>query len=166
MITVAGTFIGVILVYALLPYFNIIIGRQLEFQVTYLTFPTYLLFGLILGIIAGLYPSILLSRIKIPQILKTKSASNKASVLLRNGLIIFQFTVAIVLVNCFLIVGNQLQYLQDKWLGFDRHNVIILKRVFALSNQKTFQDEVMKLAGVVNVGATSDLPGDGRFVGA
>src|SRR5690606_21893018 len=78
------------------------------------------------SVLAGAYPAFILSRSKLAGMLKSGVRISSSGGLLRKGLIVFQFCIAVFLIAATLIVGQQLHYIQHKNLGFDREAVVVL----------------------------------------
>jgi putative ABC transport system permease protein len=88
------------------------------------------------------------------------SASSKGA-WLRNGLVVFQFMISIILIVGTLVVNEQMSFMQNKNLGFDKEQVLVVKRAFALDKKfETFIEEVRRINEVKAVGATSAMIGN------
>jgi putative ABC transport system permease protein len=87
---------------------------------------------------------------------------------LRNGLVVFQFFISIILIVGTLIVGNQMRYMQNKSLGYNKDQLIVVDRVFALQDRaQTFIDEIKRIPGVSGAASAFSLLGrQGDFFGA
>ena len=116
--------IAMIFVELLLPGFNNLVGKQLD--VNYQSVGLYIgLFTVVLfcGLLAGSYPAIYLSSLKPLNIIKGVTTKNPGKARFRRVLVIFQFSLSFLLIICTLIIGNQLNYLQNKNLGLNRDNM-------------------------------------------
>ncbi len=157
------------LVFLSLPLFNALADKSLS--ITYFFTIVRLLAivaaAFIIGIIAGIYPAFILSSFNPITVLKGRFKSNKYGLLLRNGLVVFQFSVSIILIIATIIVNQQIGFMLGDKLGFRKDHVIIIKDAFSLKTQtQTFKDEVAKIPGVDVVSGTSALPGQVAFFGA
>lgn len=131
-----------------------------------LTTESYTTVFLISGVIliavtffAGLYPSLIMTRFKPASILKGKFQSSKTALSLRKGLVIFQFSVSIALIICAAVVSAQLEYMQNKALGFDKQHTLILPAdATLLDNFDAFKTEMEKIASVSRVIPVSASP--------
>jgi putative ABC transport system permease protein len=156
------------IVWLLLPLFNQISGKSLQLidLFTVQNILLLLLFSLLTGVIAGLYPAFVLSSFKPIVVLKGKFKSSSYGFALRNGLVIFQFSISVILIICTIIVNSQMRYMTSDQLGFKKDHTIIIERTDLLNDQtKAFKNEVMKIAGVENISGSSSLPGLSNYFG-
>jgi putative ABC transport system permease protein len=107
---------------------NEITGRALDFQPFVTLRNIVLLIGIggLIGLVAGSYPSLVLSSFSPVMVLKGVSKSSKAGVILRKGLVTFQFTLSIALIAGTMVVYFQMNHLVNKSLGFDKERMLIL----------------------------------------
>ncbi|HEV8514855.1 MAG TPA: ABC transporter permease, partial [Cyclobacteriaceae bacterium] len=152
LVTLLSFVIAVGLAYLLLPFFNDLSSKQLQLPLTnpafYLILTAALLF---IGLMAGLYPSFFLSAFKPVNVLKGKVALGMKSGFIRSALVVFQFVISIFLIIGAITVNRQLNFIQNKKLGFEKNQVIIIHDAYALrpfSNVQAFKNEVLKIAGV------------------
>jgi putative ABC transport system permease protein len=124
LIVLVAHVIAMIFVELLLPGFNNLIGKQLS--VNYQSAGLYIgLFTVVLfcGLLAGVYPAFYLSSLKPLDVIKGNVNKNPGNAGFRRILVIFQFSLSILLITCTLIVENQLKYIQNKNLGFNKDNI-------------------------------------------
>lgn len=156
------------LVYLLLPYFNQFSTGNLRFK-NILVPGNLLLFSsltLFTGLLAGLYPAFVLSSFRPIAVLKGKFANTGQGMSLRNGLVVFQFAISIILIICTLIVNQQMNYMTGNSLGYNKDLTIIIKRTDVLAEHtKAFKDELRSLPIVANVSSASAFPGDDNYFG-
>lgn len=120
--------IAFILIEASLPLLNSIVGKQIEIDyANNLPFVAMMIgLALLTGIVAGSYPAFFLSASRpIDSLMSKTSGGRKAAVILRKGLVIFQFAISVILVVCTTVVYYQMQYIRHKNLGFDREVIVV-----------------------------------------
>lgn len=145
----------------LLPAFNQLAGKQL--QVSTLFSPWFLAasFGLVVfvGFMAGSYPAFYLSSFQPIHVLKGKMAAGFKSSWLRSSLVVFQFSISIILIIGTIVIYNQLDYIRSRKTGFDREQVLVLHDTYHLGNKiKAFRQELLKFPGVNSATITGNLP--------
>jgi len=167
-VSVLSVVLSVVLVWASLPFFNTLSGEVLLVG-SLLTPGTILLllgFGSFVGVVAGLYPAFVLSSFQPIKVLKGKFQSNRYGIALRNGLVIFQFAISIVLIICTIVVNRQMNYMLGDKLGFAKDHVIEIARTDLLgAKTPAFRNELAGIAGVEKIGGTSSMPGEAGFFG-
>ena len=153
--------IGLLLAWLLLPYFNTLSGKSLTIPWDgWWLAPAVLISAFVVGIAAGLYPAFYLSGFKPAQVLKgSLSAGSKGSAL-RNGLVVFQFTASVILIISTVVIYNQMQYILNKKVGFDKDQVVVIQGTNTLNdkNVKAFKNELQKLAFVKSASISDYLP--------
>ncbi|MEP7268019.1 MAG: FtsX-like permease family protein, partial [Saprospiraceae bacterium] len=156
------------LVYLMLPVFVQFTGASISFSHLLQPFNIFLLISLALitSLLAGLYPAFILSAFKPIAVLKGKFKNSEYGIILRNGLVIFQFAISVILIICTLIVNKQMNYMTGNSLGFNKEQTIILKRTDVLADKTNiFKDEIKAIPGVSNVTSASAFPGDDNYFG-
>lgn len=154
--------IGIVMVIVLLPLFETLVGRQLEihFFDNFVVIPSLLSLGLIVGVISGSYPAFILSSFKPITALKGKTIGSKSGSWLRNILVIFQFAISIILIIGTLTIDRQLQFFQNKKIGFDKEQVCIIRNPGSLGNNLIpYKEALYQLSDVINVSGSNTLPG-------
>jgi putative ABC transport system permease protein len=120
--------LGVLLVIIIWPFFADLTGRNIEF--TMITAPefwgTAILLFLIGTLLAGFYPALVISSFKPVVVLKGKVFKSSKGALLRQGLVVFQFTVSIILISGTIIVLQQLDFMKNKDLGININGSILI----------------------------------------
>jgi len=152
---------AVALVESFLPAFSNLAGKDLRTNYfnNFFTIPALIFTVFIVGIIAGGYPAFFLSSFQPVKVLEGALSKGKGS-MLRNGLVIFQFAVTIVLFICTLIVFNQMKFIQEKNLGFTKEHVLVVQRAWALeSHSQSFKDELLRNPDIISASNTESLPG-------
>lgn len=152
--------IAIILAQLLLPAFNTLTGKYISIQYDD---PLYwlTLFGLALatGISAGSYPALFLSSLQPVKVLKGTLRFKAGAVFLRQGLVVFQFALSLLLIIGTLIAGRQVEYIRTKNLGLDRENVIYMSLEGDLSKRfDTFRQELVQAPGIQSVSSAGNDP--------
>ncbi|EAR14516.1 ABC transporter permease [Robiginitalea biformata] len=134
-----------------MPWFNDLSGKSLV--ISDLWRPGYLLFLLLLpfvvGILAGLYPAFFLAAFNPVRVLKGGGATGNAESRFRNALVVFQFAVSIILIIGTLVIYNQLEFIRNMRIGFDKEQVVVVETDgIPGSSRETFKNEAAELAGV------------------
>ncbi|HYG19906.1 MAG TPA: FtsX-like permease family protein, partial [Ohtaekwangia sp.] len=119
---------------------------------------------LVLGFLAGLYPSFYLTTFRPIQVLKGKIASGLRNQGFRNGLVTVQFAISIALLASTVFVFQQLEFMRSRNLGYDKENILVVNQADKLGPQlQSFRDQVSTIPGVVNASIAFDMPGRGRW---
>jgi len=163
LVTLVGAAIAVFAAWAFLPLFNQLSGKQLTVTPHILAWliPALLIIILVIGCLAGSYPAIFLSGFQPINVLKGKLAAGFKGGALRSVLVVFQFGISIFLIIGTLVIYNQLKYIQNKDLGYNRDHILIVRNVWALgSGANAFKQEIKELAGVQSATLSNSLPTD------
>ena len=168
LLSLISMILAALLVYLLLPLFNQISGKELNIRelfgwqnLSLLVFLTFLI-----GLVAGIYPAFVLSSFRPIAILKGNLRSGNYGMALRNGLVVFQFAISVILIICTIIVNSQMRYMTSDRLGFTKEHVIIVQRTDLLGDKtKSFKNELLKVSGIESISGASSLPGIQNFFG-
>ena len=158
LIAFISIFLALPIVRLLLPFLNSLTDSTLELKITQnldILLITVLV-ALSTGLLAGIYPALYLSSFKPVSVLKGTFKFNPASVFLRKGLVVFQFSIAIVLIIGVLVISRQLDYMQNKDLGFNPKQKIVVSlanenaksQFTALKNELLTQNQIKNIGGV------------------
>jgi len=146
LLSMASFVFAVALAWLALPVFNSLSQKDLELPLTNPAF--YLVLGcasLFVGVLAGIYPSFFLSAFKPVNVLKGNVALGMRSGWIRSSLVVFQFVISIFLVIATITVNRQLNYIQNKKIGFQKDQVLVVNDAYALGNNiQSFKNEVLK----------------------
>lgn len=153
-----------VLIQFLIPLFNNISGKTISLSSltsTWTFIPLFLLGTLFIGLLSGSYPAFVLSGFKPLEVLKGKLFSTQKGASLRNSLVVIQFVISVVLIIATIVVFRQLEFIQNKELGFDKENIIVVKGGFGLDPQRTetMKEEFLRMPGVAAVGSCNTTPG-------
>ena len=153
----------------ILPLFNSLIGKELRlgFFNNFYTIPLLIAFILFVGILAGSYPAFYLSSFQPVQVLKSNSTKGSRKSNIRSGLVIMQFAISITLLIGTIIIKNQLDYIQNKNLGFNKEHLYSIMNAGVLGTRvNTFKQELLKNSNILSVTNSSQMfragiPGNG-----
>jgi len=156
-----GTLLAVVATMALLPSFNSLVEKQLHLTFAPDVALGLLGFALLVGVLAGLYPAFVLSSFNPVVVMKGNFGGSSSGGWLRNGLVVFQFIISIVLIVGTIVVRDQMEFIQKKDLGFDKEQVLIIEQAFRLRDKtETFIEEMKQLPEVVTAAGTSSRIGN------
>jgi putative ABC transport system permease protein len=163
-----ATLVALVLVLLLLKPFNEIAGKTLSVGLIFSSKNWIFISGLCLitGLLAGSYPAFYLTSFNPTAVLKGMKLfkSNLGNLFIRNGLVVFQFTISTALIICTIIVFQQLRFTQHKDLGLNKENVIVIANSNRLGNsEKTFRQELTKLPGVIQASVCTSVPTKENF---
>jgi len=161
LISFIALILAMLLAWVLLPYFNQIANKEIGiglFSRSWLL-PSLVVLMLIVGSLAGSFPAFYLSAFKPIIVLKGKLAAGFKRSWLRSSLVVFQFWISIILIIGTIVIYKQLNYIQNKKLGYNRDQVLVLENTDPLGSQsKAFENELQKVPGVLSVTMTGYLP--------
>ncbi|MEP2670689.1 MAG: ABC transporter permease [Cyclobacteriaceae bacterium] len=169
LLTFFALILGGFLAELLLPLFGDLIG--LNIPINFIDNPAMIgvivLLGVVIGILSGSYPSFYISNFKPSEVLKG-AQSKGGSMLLRNGLVVVQFMLAIILLSAVTIIRQQVDYMRSYDVKFDKDNVVVIPigirdfedRGTAISRLVAFKEQLKQLTGIESVTASNGIPGD------
>lgn len=173
LITIIAMIFSLLIAYIVLPFFNDLAGKELQPSVLFSSSTVIVLAvtGIIVSMAAGFYPAMILSNLKLINILKSGFSFTTSKGGIRKSLIVFQFAISIFLLIATTVVLQQLNYIHSKELGYDKEHVVVLP----LDNVTrpawtTLKKALTAIPNVKNVGAAYEDPteigwGDGISVG-
>lgn len=143
---VLATIFSFILLYLILPWFNQLAGKELTLGIFAELWFLGSLLALVIGIgfLAGSYPAFYLTAFNPVEVLKGKISRGAKSGGFRRTLVVGQFFISIGLIACTLLVNQQLQFMQNKNLGFNKEQSLVLTNTSRLGNNRDpFKEELM-----------------------
>ncbi|WP_375444085.1 ABC transporter permease [uncultured Fibrella sp.] len=164
LLTALSLVVAVTLVAITLPFFDDLTGKKLSLNLlkTPWLVPVILLLGTLVGLLAGSYPAFFLSSFKPIAVLKGGTSLNrlgKSGLGVRGGLVVVQFFIAMLLMVGTTVVYQQLNYIQNTKLGYDRDQVLVLREAWRLGkNEAVFRQQLEQDARVANVSVSGYLP--------
>lgn len=153
MISFLAMIIALIIVYMLLPLFNLIVAKHIIIDFSNIRFLfVVLLIIMITGFLAGCYPAFFLSSYEPSKVLKGSSSQNFSKSSLRKVLVVFQFALTVILIASSLVVYNQIQFIRNKNIGYNRESVLAFGVRGDLSKEfEVFKNEVLQFPGISHV---------------
>ena len=161
MATSAAMILALALVVFALPIFNQLSGKSLD--ISFIANPEVILGLVLLGItitlLAGSYPAFFLSSIRPISALRNKTTNSGKSKGIRSALVVFQFVVSAGLILSIIIVSQQMTYIQNKEIGYDRDRLLVLRESYLLgNNENAFKNELLNDPRVERVTMSAFVP--------
>jgi putative ABC transport system permease protein len=153
--------LAILLVNLSLPTFNQLSGKQVEFVHLFNLDILIAIVGIVIitSVLSGLYPAVVLSSFQPIGVLKGRTSNVMRNKHFRRILVIFQFTLSIILIIGTIVLYSQLRYIQHKELGYDKEYLIYFPGQGNLKKQyHVFKEEMLKYSQVLGVTSSSDLP--------
>ena len=164
--SILALFLALTIVEVLQSKFYIIFGKEINFSVLSSQLIFLFLIGLpvFIGILAGSYPAFYFSKVKPVTILKDSFERGSHRSYFRNALVIFQFTVSIILIITTLNIFYQIHFMKQNDPGFKKENVIVISginKVLQKNSHETVYQNLLQIPQIVNLGSASLVPGRG-----
>lgn len=139
------------IVWLILPWFNTLTGKEMYFSADPGQLVVLMGISLFTGLLAGSYPALYLTKFSPVRVLKGRMATAFGELMLRKGLVVFQFAISILFIVAVTVIYKQLDFVQSKNLGYDKDSVIVFDQQYGLpSTMETFIEEAKNIPGVVN----------------
>jgi putative ABC transport system permease protein len=154
--------ISLVLVEIILPYYRNFINRPITINYfgSVSTVLVFIFGALLVGIISGSYPAFVLSSFQPIAVLKQKLTQKSKRFNFRNLLLTVQFTISVFLIAGTIIVFKQIQFLQNKNLGFEKEQVLVIKNPGTIDkNVKLFKQTLYNYNNIIDVSGSGSLPG-------
>lgn len=160
MLTFFAFIIALVLTALVLPFFNGMTAKQLTLPLSSTEFWLYVMGSMILtGIVAGSYPALFLSSLKPVKILKGSLKFGQGAILLRKGLVVFQFSLSMVFIIATLIIAQQVRFIQAKNLGFDKDNLVYIPIERGLGERfSLFKQQLASSTGIKSISFSNQIP--------
>ena len=152
---------SIYLVSIFIPIFDANLNKQIELSslVTPITVVSLFVFTLVIGIISGFYPAVFLSNFNPISIFKGRISSGLKTSNIRNILVVAQFSLTIILIVGTILVYDQLDFIMNKEIGFDKENIVTIRNSNVLQNRKdTFKREILKGNNIGYCSYSTGLP--------
>jgi len=168
LVSLFSVLISIALIEITLPFFNQIAGKNLDLELLnkVYTIPGLLLFAVIIGIISGSYPAFYLSSFRPVHLFKSGYEKKIKKSTLRSSLVVLQFTISIALIISTIIIKDQLSFIQNKNLGFNKEQLYSIKNFGVPENKlQVIEQELLKNPEIISVTNSSimffhGVPGD------
>jgi len=161
-IVTIATLIASLFVLALSPAFNHLIGKQISLSLFfgYMGFLGVIALIIVVGTAAGAYPAFVLASFNPVEVLKGTISPGSISKTLRGILVIFQFTVSIVIIIGAFVVYKQLNFMTSVDMGIEKENLLVIRRPDALGKKlESFKEQVLRIPDVVKIANSQAIPG-------
>ncbi|MDZ7742376.1 MAG: FtsX-like permease family protein [Bacteroidota bacterium] len=163
LLSFAALVIAILIVELVLPPFNAFTGKEISLSVLLKTeyVSALLLLGLIMGLFSGVYPAIYLSSFKPVSVLKGKQSKGAKSGMARKLLVILQFSISIALIIATFVAFDQIRYMRNADLGFNKENVIIvpINRTHIVPQFEAFKKDIENNVNILSMTAVDDIFG-------
>jgi len=159
--TLISLVIGIILTILLLPYFNQVANASIPTSLLFhpMSILLMILLTFLISLFAGAYPAFILSGAKLGNVLKSGLRVTAAGGTLRKSMIVFQFVISVFLIIATIIVVSQLSYIQNKNLGYDKEQIVILPNDSKMKNGYIdFKHALARQVGVIAVTGAYESP--------
>ena len=143
--------VGIAIAIVLLPRFNEITGKALDFQIGADVILWVVCIALFTGFVSGIYPAFYLSGFRPTTVLKGSRNTAFGEQWVRKGLVIFQFALSVVFIVFVLVINQQIEFILTKDLGYARENIVHFKMNKKYGyDLETFMSELRNIPGVVD----------------
>jgi putative ABC transport system permease protein len=165
-LSLCGLIIAWLLAFELLPLFNDLTGKSIgSAQLTELPFLlVMILTSFLIGCAAGIYPALILTKDKASSLLLKNSSTGFKGGIFWKGVIVSQFTTTIVLISASYVVHQQIAFIQNKDLGFDKEQIITFPNHFG-ENREAFINQLLQYSEIEHVAISSYIPGVSKTSG-
>lgn len=159
-ITMLALMVSVAMIFVLAPYYTSFTGKEVLSSTILEKVGILLVIGLVTSLLAGSYPSFYLSSLKLKNILGGHSSNSSGSFIVRKVLVVFQFVVGILLIVGSMTIANQLNFIQNKSLGFRSNDqlVIPLQSEEVITQLKKVKTTFSSIPGVQSVAGVTYTP--------
>ncbi|NTW23578.1 MAG: FtsX-like permease family protein [Lentimicrobium sp.] len=163
LLSVAALILSFALIQLLLPAFNELSGKKLTFSL--LTDPGILVgivgIGLLTGLLSGIYPALVLSSFQPAMVLKGKLQTGIKGSWLRKGLVTFQLVISVIMITGTIVIYNQLSFMRNADLGFDKNNVMVVEIQDTTFRKKIdkFREELLQNPSILAASMSNGVPG-------
>ena len=160
-IAAVATILSIAIVESILPSMKNLLNSELSFFGSESTKVLWLILcvGLSTGLIAGIYPAFFISSFKPVNVLKGKLTGFVGETFLRKGLVTFQFVISTVLIIGTFVISSQINFVQNRKLGFSEGNLLLIHNAGNLPNRQSLLEEIRKSENVKGAGGADGVIG-------
>ena len=160
MITLFSVIIALFFAIILLPLFNNLTGKHLSLPFNQWNFWAMIVVLLLLtGLVAGSYPAFFMSSFKPIRVLKNSLKFNWSTIFFRKGLVVFQFSLSIILIIATAVIYEQMKYVQNKNLGYNRNNLLYMPiEGDLIGKYELFKQEALDNTAILNISKMRNSP--------
>jgi putative ABC transport system permease protein len=160
-----ATTLASLCVLVITPAFNHLLGMEMSVSLfSGMGIPALIALILIVGVAAGAYPAFVLASFNPVEVLKGTMNPGSISKTLRGILVVFQFTVSIVIIIGAFTVYRQLNFMTSKDMGVEKENLLVVRRPDALGNNlESFKEKILQIPGIEGIANATALPGTHNF---
>ena len=152
LISFLSLLLAILLVITFLPQFNLLTEKHISLAFNAQVWLGILGLTLFTGMLAGSYPALYLSSFQPVRVLKGQLKGSWGELWARRGLVVFQFTLSMILIVAVLVVYRQIQFVQSKNLGYEKENLIYFSKEGRVAEHtETFLNEAGQLPGIVSI---------------
>lgn len=168
LVSVISMCLGMIIMQVTFPYFNQITGTNfsIDSENVGLFLPPLVSLTVLIALLSGAYPAFYLSKLLPISTLKGDLSIGNSSVLLRKGLVVFQFALTIVMLTSTLIIGQQMNFIDVMDVGFEKDKMVVIdiNNGNVRTHFQSMKNELKAIPGVEQVGVSSRVPGEWKSI--
>ncbi|MCP4632784.1 MAG: FtsX-like permease family protein [candidate division Zixibacteria bacterium] len=162
-ITLIALFLAEPIALLVLPWINDLGGMTLSLNIAENSalLSSFVILFFFVGILAGLYPAFVLSGFKPISVLRGSFKSGKRGTTMRKALVVFQFSLSIALICLTFIIQSQMSYIQNKNIGYDRHQVMLFEMNSRAMGEKIdlYRDALLEHSTFASAATAGNVPG-------
>ncbi|OEK05526.1 hypothetical protein BFP71_09635 [Roseivirga misakiensis] len=162
--SVLSVALGALIAWIMLPLFNEVAAQSIAIPWSSFWFiPTLLLAALTIGLLSGIYPAFYLSKFNPIEVLKGSMTKGTKASFFRNTMVVFQFTVTVVLIIAAIVSQKQFQHFMTKSLGYEKEQVINIMGLNGLNEneRKVMKEEMLRSSTVKQASLADYIPVEG-----
>ncbi len=167
LLTVVASCLGILITLAFISFYDSIFSNQFPAVRFFSGYDILLFSGIVftIGLIAGLYPAMQLSKFEPAQTIKGQFQSTGKKSNFRRNMVVFQFSISITLLIGMTIMYQQMSFINTKEIGFEKENVVLLpsRSSIVADRLETFKTKLLANSEIISASGSADLPGDAAY---